>query len=120
MAAQVNWRRLAEEKRRARDDLIPKQWILPNPPPADLLDVTHIPESAGILAEMEVEITNAPIEVLLGKIANMAWSAVEVTTAFAKRAIIAQQLVSLGLILPNLVDILRRQIALLRYLSTVL
>ena len=94
MATQVNWRQLAEEKRRRRDDLIPKQWILPNPPPADLLDVTHVPESAGILTEKEVRITNASVDVLLEKLANATWSAVEVTTAFAKRAVIAQQLVN--------------------------
>ena len=94
MATQVNWRQLAEEKRRRRDDLIPKRWILPNPPPADLLDVTHVPESAGILTEKEVEITNASVDVLLEKLANATWSAVEVTTAFAKRAVIAQQLVN--------------------------
>ena len=95
MAAQANWRQLAEDKRKRRDDLLPKQWILPNSPPASLLDVTHIPEQSGILTEKEVEITNALVEVLLEKIANKTWSAVEVTTAFVKRAIIAQQLASL-------------------------
>ncbi len=95
MSAQANWRQLAEDKRKGRDDLLPTQWILSNPPPASLLDVTHIPEQSGILTEREVEITNTLVEVLLEKIANKTWSALEVTMAFAKRAIIAQQLASL-------------------------
>ena len=98
MATQPNWRQLAEDKRKRRDDLLPRQWILSNPPPTTLLDVTHIPEQSRILTEKEVEITNTLVEVLLEKIENKTWSAVEVTTAFAKRAIIAQQLVSLKLI----------------------
>ncbi|KAF8328972.1 general amidase [Amanita rubescens] len=92
MATQANWRQLAEDKRKRRDDLLPTQWILSNPPPTSLLDVTHIPEQSKILTEKEVEITNTLVEVLLEKIASKTWSAVEVTTAFAKRAIIAQQL----------------------------
>ena len=94
MATQANWRQLAEDKRKRRDDLLPSQWILSNPPPTSLLDVTDIPEQSRILTEKEVEITNTLVEGLLEKIANKIWSAVEVTTAFAKRAIIAQQLVS--------------------------
>ncbi|KAK2460815.1 hypothetical protein APHAL10511_007285 [Amanita phalloides] len=90
--AKATWKQLAEEKRRRRDSLIPKEWILKSPPPADQLDVTNIPEQSGILTEREVEITNANVDDLLSKLAVKTWSAVEVATAFAKRAVIAHQL----------------------------
>ncbi|KAI0812796.1 general amidase [Irpex lacteus] len=61
---------------------IPKEWLI-TPPPDTVLDVTGL------------EITNtADVAVLLGKLASAEWSSVEVTTAYYKRAIIAQQLVN--------------------------
>ncbi|KIL66043.1 hypothetical protein M378DRAFT_177988 [Amanita muscaria Koide BX008] len=92
METEKTWKKLAAEKRRKRDLLIPKDWLLPNPPSPDQLDVTQVPEKSGILSQKEIEITNAPIEILLANIASTSWSAVEVTTAFSKRAIIAHQL----------------------------
>ncbi|KIL61303.1 hypothetical protein M378DRAFT_861123 [Amanita muscaria Koide BX008] len=86
------WKKLAEDKRRKRDALIPKDWLLTNPPPLSQLDVTQEPEKSGLLSRKEIEITNLPVEALLPNIANKKWSAVEVVTAFAKRAIIAHQL----------------------------
>jgi hypothetical protein len=68
------WKKLAEEKRRSRDALIPKKWTLSNPPPLRQLDVMKVPEQSGILTEKEVEITNAPVEVLLPNIATKRWS----------------------------------------------
>ncbi|PFH51152.1 hypothetical protein AMATHDRAFT_143192 [Amanita thiersii Skay4041] len=91
MSTEEKWRQLVIEKRKRRDDAIPKAWILPNHPP-DLLDVTHIPEQCGLLSTLEIQITNSPVEVLLANLANATWSAVAVTTAFAKRAVIAHQL----------------------------
>jgi amidase len=94
MTTANTWKKLAEEKRRRRDALIPKEWMLSNPPPLCQLDVMKVPEQSGLLTEKEVEITNAPVEVLLPNIATKMWSAVDVMTAFAKRAVIAHQLVS--------------------------
>ena len=54
----------------------------------------HIPEQCGLLTARELEITNTTdVDVLLNKLPTSAWSSVEVTTAFYKRAIIAHQLV---------------------------
>ena len=57
-----------------------------------------VPELCGLLTDREVQITNTTdVEVLLGKLALGEWSSVDVTTAFYKRAIVAQQLVRLTL-----------------------
>lgn len=54
--------------------------------------MSALPESYGILSAKDVEITNSQVDVLLAKLADGTWSAVDVTTAFSKRAIIAHQL----------------------------
>ncbi|KAM6501145.1 general amidase [Amanita muscaria] len=86
------WVQLAQEKKRKTEALIPKEWILPNPPPTDQLDVSHVPDQCGLLTKKEIEITNSPVGVLLTNLASQTWSSVEVTIAFSKRAIIAHQL----------------------------
>ncbi|KAM6501200.1 general amidase [Amanita muscaria] len=86
------WEQLAQEKKRKTEALVPKEWILPNPPPSDQLDVSHVPDQCGLLTKKEIEITNSPVGILLANLASQIWSSVEVTTAFAKRAIIAHQL----------------------------
>jgi len=86
------WQELIAEKKLRQQASIPKQWILTNLPSRDELNVTKFPESSGLLSPLEVEITNSDVNVLLDKLASARWSSVEVTTAFAKRAIIAHQL----------------------------
>ncbi|KAA1468201.1 general amidase [Dentipellis sp. KUC8613] len=87
-----NWQELIADKQRRREASIPKEWII-QLPSDDVLDVTPIPRESGLLSAKELEITeldNVPL--LLKKLASGEWSAVEVTTAFAKRAVIAHQL----------------------------
>lgn len=91
------WKDLVADKRRRQAEAIPKEWLI-DPPPNSQLDVTQIPEQCGLLTSRELEITNTiDAAVLLHKLATAEWSAVEVTTAFYKRAIIAHQLVSVFL-----------------------
>ncbi|KAF8548986.1 amidase [Imleria badia] len=61
---------------------------LENPP----LNVTSIPEECGILSENEIDITNLDATDILEKIKSRELSAVQVVTAFGKRAAIAHQL----------------------------
>ncbi|KAH6886890.1 acetamidase [Thelonectria olida] len=87
-----------EEKRAALllafDQKIPSECRLPqevidNPP----IDVSNIPSTCGILTPEEVHITETYDAVGLAEaIASHKYSAVTVTTAFSKRAIIAHQL----------------------------
>ncbi len=91
-----HWKDIVAEKRARQAAAIPKEWLI-TPPPDTVLDVTGVPEQCtGLLSPRELEITNtADVAVLLRKLASAEWSSVEVTTAYYKRAIIAQQLVCL-------------------------
>ncbi|KAL1951973.1 hypothetical protein VTO73DRAFT_1122 [Trametes versicolor] len=89
-----NWEQLVADKRRRQQEAIPKDWII-SPLSANVLDVRKFPDSCGLLTDREVEITNTvDVQQLLDKLATAQWSAVEVTTAFYKRAVVAHQLVN--------------------------
>ncbi|KAF8843949.1 general amidase [Paxillus ammoniavirescens] len=88
-----SWSDLAADKKQRQQNAIPRDWLITSPPETTL-DVTDIPEGCGLLTPQEIEITNTDVDILLKKLANAEWSAVAVTTAFYKRAIIAQQLVN--------------------------
>ncbi|KAG2159900.1 general amidase [Suillus bovinus] len=88
-----HWTALAAEKKQRQLKSIPQEWLV-TPPSPSTLDVTGFPESCGLLNAREIEITNTLVDVLLKKLASAEWSAVEVTTAFSKRAIVAHQLVN--------------------------
>ena len=98
------WQDLVADKRHRQQAAIPQEWVLKAPPPQDVLDVRAFPDTlqCGLLSDREVVITNTTdVELLLHKLASAEWSAVEVTTAFYKRAIVAQQLVSLQHLRPK-------------------
>ncbi|GJJ09663.1 hypothetical protein Clacol_003887 [Clathrus columnatus] len=87
------WRDLVKEKKLRQQAAIPEAWII-SPPPSSRLNVLELPEETGLLTPREVEITESHVEDLLPKLASGAWSAVDVTGAFSKRAIIAHQVVN--------------------------
>lgn len=90
----AHWKELVLDKRTRQAQSIPRDWLI-TPPPETVLDVTHVPDECGLLTTKEIEITNTTdVAVLLSKLASSEWSSVEVTTAFYKRAIVAQQVVS--------------------------
>ncbi|KAG1881700.1 general amidase [Suillus tomentosus] len=88
-----HWTALVAEKKQRQLKSIPQEWLV-TPPPLSTLDVTGFPESCGLLNAREIEITNTSVDVLLKRLASAEWTAVDVTTAFSKRAIIAHQLVN--------------------------
>jgi amidase len=94
MTTTSNWQERAAAKKRQQQELVPKEWLLSNLPDKDQLDVSEFPRACGLLTDGEVEITESYVEVILSKLAKGTWTAVEVTTAFSKRAIVAHQLVS--------------------------
>lgn len=91
-----SWQEIVADKKARQLASIPKEWILSGAsiPPPDQLDVSGFPEACGLLSPREIDITNSLVDILLPKLASGEWSAVEVTTAFSKRAVIAHQLVS--------------------------
>jgi amidase len=62
--------------------------ILEDPP----LDITHIPETCGLLSAQELAITELDATAVCQRIAAGELTAVEAVTAFGKRAAIAHQL----------------------------
>ena len=89
------WKTLAAEKRLRLAGSIPREWFASSIPPPQQLDVTAFPRQCGILSDREWEITEVTdVDLLLSKLSTAQWSAVEVTTAFCKRAVIAHQTVS--------------------------
>ncbi|KAF9241340.1 general amidase [Melanogaster broomeanus] len=88
-----SWSQLAADKKQRQQEEIPQDWLITSPPET-ILNVTGFPETCGLLTRQEIEITNTDVDVLLKKLASAEWSSVAVTTAFYKRAIIAQQLVN--------------------------
>ncbi|KAL4787417.1 amidase [Aspergillus varians] len=75
-----------------RDNSLPASSILPTPPPTDLLDVTDIPRSCGLLSEWELEVTEYDATALVDGLAAQKYTAVDLLNAFRKRASIAHQL----------------------------
>lgn len=91
------WQDLVARKRQECKDKIPREWTLS----ADLLAVPprlldhDLPRRSGLLSELELDLTeNYTASQLLPKLASGQVSSLVVTTAFCKRAAIAQQVVS--------------------------
>jgi amidase len=89
----TDWQRRCAERKQVQLDAIPTEWII-QCPTNDQLNVMDVPAQCGLLSAREMEITDTvDVEVILQKLHNAEWSSFEVTTAFYKRAIVAQQLV---------------------------
>ncbi|KAI0089886.1 general amidase [Irpex rosettiformis] len=87
-----DWKTICAERKKKQLDSMPPEWII-DPPKSPYGSVQHVPEECGLLTTRELEITNTTdVDILLNMLATGVWSSVEVTTAFYKRAIIAQQL----------------------------
>ncbi|KAI9052723.1 hypothetical protein LZ554_002999 [Drepanopeziza brunnea f. sp. 'monogermtubi'] len=99
-APRPSWQSLASAHREVAASKIPPEWKLPSSvtdpvSETSTQEVLSIPRTCGILSEKEIEITeNYSAVTLLEHLASGRFTSVEVTTAFCKRAAIAQQLVS--------------------------
>lgn len=96
----TDWQGLVAAKRKRLDAQIPSEWRLSDDFRASVPADGHLIEAdiarrSGILSDKELDITeNFSAVELLKNLAERKLSAVDVTTAFCKRAAIAQQLVS--------------------------
>ncbi|OBZ80081.1 Acetamidase, partial [Grifola frondosa] len=77
------WEEAVADKRKRQLESIPKEWLIPPVPK----EQTNVMKRSG-------DHQYPDVSVLLQKLASSEWSAVEVTTAFCKRAVIAHQLAS--------------------------
>ncbi|KAG2122712.1 general amidase [Suillus cothurnatus] len=76
-----HWTKLIAEKQQRQLESIPQEWLV-------------FLETCNLLTTREIEITNSSVNVLLEKLTCGEWTAVDVTTAFYKRAIMVHQLVN--------------------------
>ncbi|ORY32022.1 general amidase [Naematelia encephala] len=89
----ISWQDTAKAYVDARDSCIPAELQLSKLPASTILDVRDIPQTCGQLSSLDLEITGSEsIESLLATLREGTWSAVDVITAFIKRAVIAHQL----------------------------
>jgi amidase len=100
------WETIVAEKKERSKNNIPNDWKLPETifselslplesHPNRILDIDD-PRKSGILSARELEITDKySVAELLDRLASGTFTSLEVTTAFCKRAAIAQQLVSI-------------------------
>lgn len=94
-----NWRDFAAQKKQATLDAIPKEWRFDASQFAQQKNVIDVPAKTGILSDKDLEITEIDdANQLAAKLADGTYSAVEVTTAYLKRAAVAHQLVNCGAI----------------------
>lgn len=93
MSSPQNWEAVCSARKDAQFASIPRDWVIQLPPDTQT-NVMDVPLRYGLLTPKELEITEViDVQTLLNKLHSAEWSSVEVTTAFYKRAIIAQQLV---------------------------
>lgn len=94
MASITDWRALAQQKREAILEAIPRKWRLPQSTidnaPADLTG----PYMHQFLSPTEIEITKTPAPGILAKTTTGQWTAVSVAEAFSHCAAVAHQLTS--------------------------
>ncbi|KAJ5775005.1 uncharacterized protein N7511_000016 [Penicillium nucicola] len=90
-----SWQQRAEAKRSEVAAKIPTEWQVPKSILEKDSSPFDIPRESGILSEREIAITeDHDATDLVHKLASREYTSLEVTTAFAKRAAIAQQLTS--------------------------
>ena len=92
---EMDWTDISAKAQTKLRNSIPSEWRIPQDklPGDDVLDVTGFPAQSGLLSDAELKITESYATEIVGAIAAGEWSAVEVTTAFCKRAAIAHQVV---------------------------
>jgi amidase len=94
----TDWQELVARKRRECQDKIPCEWTLSEDilkeVPQHVLEF-DLPRRSGLFSDVELDVTeNYTATDLLTKLASGQLSSLVVTTAFSKRAAIAQQVVS--------------------------
>lgn len=93
MTTEPPYKEIARRKRAQRDALIPPEWRLKSLPSPTTTNFLSIPQTCGILTSRELQITSNYDAVALSQaLLARKFTAVEVTTAFCKRAAVAQQL----------------------------
>ncbi|ORX36242.1 putative Acetamidase [Kockovaella imperatae] len=92
-ANNLNWALIAHAKADQVHNRIPQGWILDEEILANQAnDITHVPDTCGLLSKREIIITSSEAKELADQLAAKVYTSYEVTLAFCKRAAIAHQL----------------------------
>ncbi|KAJ3341077.1 hypothetical protein HDU93_005709 [Gonapodya sp. JEL0774] len=86
-----NWESVRDAKLAAKKSAIPPELIISSKS-SSALAVIDFPEKSGLLSAQELLITSTDVPDLLRKLSSGEWSSLAVVQAFAKRALIADQL----------------------------
>jgi amidase len=91
-----NWTTIRDRKQAERHALLPAKWLIPQDelPGSEVLDVMELCATRGWLDPSELDITGKTVTQLAAELKAGILSAVEVVSAFAHRATIAQQLLN--------------------------
>ncbi|KIV82211.1 hypothetical protein PV11_04338 [Exophiala sideris] len=87
-----SWQEIRDAKKAEQAARIPAEWKLKQNPPEETRDLRPYAYKSGILSNRELEITDLDATSLIERIASGSYTAVEVVTAYCKRAALAQQL----------------------------
>lgn len=90
MTVAKTWETVRDAKQAEREKRIPAEWRLKELPKGT--NVMDVPRTCGILSDREIEITESCAKDLVQAMVDKKYTSEEVTTAFCKRAAIAQQL----------------------------
>ena len=90
----LHYKEIAIIAQKRREEAIPQELLLPKEALSKLpCNLTTIPETSKHFTIEELEIMESEAEDILLKIKNKIWTSLEVTKAFIKAAVVAQQLV---------------------------
>lgn len=93
--ATKSWEERVADKKSRLEKTIPPEWRIKTPPTGD--SFMSYPKESGILSNGELAITESNATDLVRKLADGELTSVAVTTAFCKRAALAQQLVRIAI-----------------------
>ncbi|UNI15540.1 Amidase [Purpureocillium takamizusanense] len=93
--ATKSWEERVADKKSRLDKTIPAEWRINTQPTGN--SFMSIPKESGILSDDELAITESNATDLVRKLADGQLTSVAVTTAFCKRAALAQQLLNCNL-----------------------
>jgi amidase len=89
-----HYKEIAEIANKRRESAIPREYLFSETTLANLpRNLTTVPRTSGHFTTTELEIIECNAEDILLKIKETKWTSLEVTKAFCKSAVVAQQLV---------------------------
>jgi len=90
----MSYKDIVAHKISERDAQFPSKWLVPEDQLPSESDISQFIKSSNLLTTQELDITESSATYILHQIRSQEWSSLQVITAFAHRASIANQLVN--------------------------